>query len=424
MPMQDVPDNHTNRQTSLEPVFVNVASNYAGLHRNVRDFLQTLHIYQNENQVNTDEAEQTIRVSFESFLKQSDFHMAMYDFGSMIDYANQVGRSDGTKPWYHQFTNMVCFLSLVAEEKITFEMLEPYGGLETAIRSILHHDTFEDIPISKPNFLQNRYHHIQYLYDAGEINQDKKNQEYSNAKYFWNNLMILTKKDIVFDESGQPIKKENGKYKTDDIYERDEDYSHNLIESKQANPVAFLIKIFDMSHNGGTAIGAPKFVAQKRENYFNHQENMFGKREGITAEAIKKWPEFAQAIKAADNHMGAILYTNFGYIKYVDQLDPTRYRDGQKIRKLGISDYLSEGKMLDLPPAFDPLHLCIGRIASNRMYVNDAENREKMHVRSHRYLEESVYPLLQEYDLSNYCVYPLDALENDACPTSSPSPRN
>ncbi len=392
---------------AITPSFSNVtgtADDYSlKIKTNIRLLLQGIEDgYPTKASINTDEAEAGIKKKFEEFLIGCEFHMAQKDFEATL--AESKNRNDGSIGWYHQLSHIRQFLHLVKNGDISLEQLEEYGGLETAIRTALRHDSIEDFGISFIQFEQKKQQEIKAT--AQELEKQYPNfkkgdwiqKEQKNLQILISNLKLMTKKMATFDETGKPKSHDDGRMDKISLFKNTRAYTHNMIESENASPIVWVLKIFDGSHNLSSMIGAPKFTAPRRLKYANEREDMYGPRLGFTKQAMDKWPTFKNAIQKADHYMGAVLYTNIGYLEYVDQdkaypNDDIKHNDGEHVYPLGIGRYLKRATSIDKPCGLSPLHNLLDIIKDQALNHEDKTTR----MRANLFWQASLKPVLEKF---------------------------
>lgn len=382
---------------------------YLQIIANIRLLMKSLSVYKTEEQVNTSEAEQDVKNKFNMFLIGCGFHMAETDFGELLDELSNKSRDDGTIPWYHQLTPILMFLSLIVEGKIKLEDLEKYGGLETAIRTHLRHDSIEDFGRSFEKFRDTSLKKVKKKSERlsneqpNIFNSERKKIEELRTELLVTNLRLMTKKIAILDKFGKPQYHEDGRMVKRSLFRNISDYIHNMLESPHANPVVWIFKIGDGIHNLFSMLGAEKFTPARRLRYANDRENMYGGRDATSDEAMKKWPKFAPAIKAFDAMLGVVLYTNFKYLEYVDiAYDDGRFKEGDTLRKVGIGRYLEGGALnFKIPRAFNPMHMLFDRIKK----IAEQDPDPEIKWRASAFLTESLYPALIPFKEYFPCIF-------------------
>lgn len=371
---------------------------------NIGLLIQRLSKYYTKASVNTPEAEADIQKKFREFLIGCEFRISQYDFDDLLEESKQKPRDDGTAGWHHQLSQILMFLSKVEDGTIPLENLGQYGGLETAIRTILRHDSIEDFGTNFKTFKSFQKQRIQKDRDSltPYNNSDEAHKvlqrQGENLNQLMNNLRLLTKKVAILDKEGKPQYYADGRMKKKSLFKTTMAYIQNMLHKKSANPVAWMIKTFDGTHNLSTMLGALKFTAVRRLKYCNEREDMYGGRNSLPEKAAKKWSKFSDVIRQSDNLMGAVLYINFGFLEYVDQKDAypddnTKHKKGDPIYESGVGKYIDGALSFNIPRAFNPLHILLDDIK------NIAENSpdELKRKRAQLFLEKSIKPALAEH---------------------------
>lgn len=377
---------------------------------NISILQNSLNKYHTKKGVNTPIANQDIQDKFDAFLKACNFNMTHEDFKDLL--MESTPRDDGSEGWHHQLSQVLMFLSLVQDKTISLKMLEEYGGLETAIRTALRHDSIEDTGTSFEKFKFIQIGRIKLLPADIQI------KEYQNLEILMKNLKLMTKKIAILDDEGNPTFYPDGRMIKRDLFRSTSDYIHNMLDSEDASPVVWILKTFDGTHNLGNMIGAPKFTASRRLKYANEREDMYGGRDGLPELAMHKWDGFSAAIKKADSFMGAILYANFNYLEYVDQPQSykraKKFKDGDTIRVSGIGKYLSDVLIFNLPRGLNPLHTMLDTIIEVGFFNKSKIIRD----RTTLFLKECVKPALKSH-ASHFPAFFLRDNDNNK-PTPAP----
>lgn len=371
------------------------------IRKNIKLLMSSLEQYDTRKAVNNPVAEKDIKQKFHDFLTSCGFYMAALDLDDLIDEISNKPRDDGSIAWYHQLSQVLTFLSLVQDSTISLQSLEKYGGLETAIRTGLRHDSIEDFGTDFKQFEEYQRQKIKITFDRikekniGILDDTWHAKEEQNLKIFMQNLELITKKVAVLDENGKPQFHDDGRMIKKDLFPSTRDYTHNLVGSEKASPIVMIFKILDGSHNLSTMVGAPKFSAPRRLKYSNEREDMFGARQGLPEIAMRKWPKFKSALKKADDLMGAVLYTNFGYLEYVDQEaaypdDKEKHRDGRIIYQSGVGRYLPKALSIKIPRAFNMFHTLLDTIQD----LTHEHESDLMKTRTSLFWEKSLKPAL------------------------------
>jgi|GEM_PF-3229976 len=371
---------------------------------NIGLLIDGLKKYETKASVNTPDAEIDIQKKFREFLIGCEFHMALSDFDDLLNESEKKPRDDGTTAWHHQLSQTLMFLSLVKDKTITLDMLEEYGGLETAVRTCLRHDSIEDFGKSFEQFENEQKQKIEEKYTSlfkrgiKDIDQRWLETEYKNLSILMSNLKLMTKKIAVLDDQGNPQYRPDGRLIKKDLFSDIKAYIHNMLDNKDASPVVWILKTFDGTHNLSTMLGAPKFTSPRRLKYCNEREDMYGGRDSLPERAMDKWSSFRAAIRRADHIMGSVLYGNFGYLNYVDQKnaypdDETKHRDGKPIYISGIVKYLSGALSFDIPRGLNPLHTFLDTIKDISVHHEAPLTQQ----RAELFWNQSITPALKEH---------------------------
>lgn len=371
---------------------------------NIELLLKGIEIYPTKASINTPKAEADIKNKFEEFLTGCEFHMAHIDFEKTLQESKD--RDDGSIGWYHQLSQVRQFLYLVKNKVISLQDLEEYGGLETAIRTALRHDSIEDFGTSFEDFEKEEAESTKIclldLKKKGYDNIDEEKwikKEDQNLEILMQNMRLITKKISILDPNEEPQYNEDGSRIKKDLFPNTRAYIHNMVDSENASPVVWILKVFDGTHNLSSMIDAPKFTAPRRLKYANEREDMYGARQGLPEQAMEKWPEFSDAIRKADDFMGSVLYLNFGYLEYVDQesaypnADSGKHRDGDKIPLSGIGKFLKEAISIDTPCGLSPLHNLLDAIKEK----SQKNGNVKTKMRATLFWNQSIKPVLEPY---------------------------
>ena len=279
-------------------------------------------------------------------------------------------RDDKTISWYHELTPILYFLDLVRQGDIKLCDLEEYGGLGTAIRTHLRHDSVEDSGISFDQLHTSMLIGIQRLEDTSVPNFDASLIT-QKTDIVVDNIRLMTRKVAILDNDGKPVY-ENGKLKKRNLFNSTASYIENMISAETANPVVYALKLGDGIHNL-RFIGSEKFTAERRHKYCMEREDMYGARRGFTDLAQHKWPEFAPAIAKLDSLMGALLYTNIGYLEYVDFHYPDKHKKGDRMIPIGLGRYLDKALSFNVPRAFSIFHTNLDRTIAEAKTNLDTE---------------------------------------------------
>ncbi len=373
---------------------------------NIEILRAALDEYDTKKSVNTPEAEADIKDKFSQFLIGCEFYMAKMDFDELLEESAAKPRDDGSIGWYHQMAPVLIFLSMIKDKTISLESLEQYGGLETALRTALRHDSIEDFgkdfdqfeKEQKQNILK-KFTELQALGLPG-FDDGRLQKEYDNLDILMQNLRLMTKKVAILDADGNPQYRPDGRMIRKDLFPNTRAYIHNMVNSVYASPVVWIIKVCDGIHNLSSMIGAPKFTAPRRLQYANQREDMYGSRQGLPEIAMQKWPEFAEGIKRVDHLMGSVLYTNFGYLEYVDQEkaypdNSDKHKEGDEVHTLGIGKYLSGTLKVDVPRGLNPFYNLLDTIQAQTSGEEDINIR----VKTIKFWEHSIKPALRPYAL-------------------------
>lgn len=376
----------------------------AKLLTNISLLLENLMQYDTRTSANTPEAEADIQNKFRQFLIGCEFYMAIEDFDDLLEESDLKPRDDGTTAWHHQFSQILIFLDKIKRGKITLVQLDQHGGVETCIRTIMRHDSLEDFGHHPTKFKSLQEAKIERTFDKlvsrGLFfsHSHWRTREYQRLEILMNNLNSISKKIVVLGEDGEPILDEaTGKYKRENLFPTDIAYIANMLDAPTASPIVFDLKTNDGSHNLGTMLMAPKFDAMKRKDYANKREDIYGGRNAFPERAQHQWPNFAPALKESDDLMGAVLFTNLGYLAMVDQTDAypnkPKYRDGDEIYPSGLFKYLPGALSYSGPRAFSPLHNLIDDI---QLIAHDNSHPVRAK-RARLFLQHSIKPALSTY---------------------------
>lgn len=350
-------------------------------------------------EVRTPEGDQKVRKLFNDFLSECHFHGAAADFKRLlkIKSGKDEKREDGTYSWQHELIPILYLLKMSTLPKsqggFNLKDLDKYGGLEVFIRGHLHHDTVED-----KGFLfrlkMNIFGQLERMMVDDTITYLRNKKlpfdiafEQQQAQLAVQGVNLMTKKIFKIDADGQPVVREDGKFEKISRFKRTADYIYNMLVADTANPITYMLKLGDRSHNL-IFFGSKKFTADKRKEYCNDCEDMYGGRDGFTDEAMAKWPEFGSAINSLDNVMGAMLYMNFNYLKYVDLAYPNKYQEGDNYLPSGFRRYLHDALRLDIPPAFSVIHI----------NLHEMQKEAKRNPRAAAFLENTAYHALRGYE--------------------------
>lgn len=360
----------------------------------INQFLSFVERYPTEISINNHGAEEAIRAVFEALLQKCDFRMALEDFHKLLEDTSGELRADDTISWYHQLFPIISMLALILEGAIDLDYIEEFGGLETAIRTHLNHDTLEDTGVTREQFAQRLVDEIE---NYPEFSSQRQARERHNAEIVLNNVILMTKKAAVLGPDGHVLR-DSQTYKIirSPLFPNDRAYMHNMLTSIHASPIVWYFKLGDGTHNLWSLLGASGFDAQRRLKYCDQREDMFGARSGFTDRAAKKWTEMGEAIRRMDYLMGAVLYLNFGYLEFVDLAyseERSKFNEGEEIYPLGFDRYLDVAMHWRLPRAFHPVHCWLDRVHYILHYHHDPDICR----RTAAFLKFGVYPVLEPY---------------------------
>ncbi len=374
---------------------------------NIELFLQSLSHFKTEDEINTPEAESYIKEKFEYFLLGCGFHMAESDFAELLEEVAGKPREDGTVGWYHQLSPVIKIFSLIHDKTLTLDMFEKYGGLETAVRTALRHDSLEDFGKSFEQFkreqkekIDKRCKDLAYR-QPGIFDEARRAKEHQNLNLLMQNLRLITKKTAVLGPDGKPQHPEGGGMVKQwcEGLRNDRDYMLRMLQDPCANPVVWLIKLCDGTNNLASMLGAKKFTADRRKEYANQRLDMLGALEDMNARAKEKWPDFAAAIDKFDNDIGMVLYINFGFLRFVDLTDH-EFKEGDQVTPTGLPRYAGGALSLNVPRAFHSTHTLIDRvqkIQNGNMKITSDHPKADIQRRTGVFLENCIKPSLESH---------------------------
>jgi len=320
------------------------------------------HLTQHSDDIDSMEPE--FRQLFCNFLKSMHMPLAVANFEALLKEKSgaKFKRNDGTVNWYHEFLPILEMLELARRGRknggFDLKDLETYGGLEVLISSHLRHDSQEDF------FKTDKEMNSHEMDLVDEIQAQA--QKFDPVDAIGKTLNILINIDLM---SQKKIRQPDGSL----IKENVKDYGYRIAHSERANPIAFMGKQGDINHNFATLLGAPKFTAERRAKRCNEREDMYGARYGFADIAVRRWPEFANAINSLDSMMGFMLYPHFRYLESVD-----RYYKDESDYPVGIERYLRRVTSVRLPEAVNPAHIFLKRMMKSVDPVQDPEKYARL----------------------------------------------
>lgn len=372
---------------------------------NINLFLDSIEHYKTEEQINTPEAEEDLKNKFRAFLIDCRFYSALQDFEDLVRFKSgkNAKRSDGTVNWYHEFIPIVNDLALIRAGKknggMDIEDLEAEGGLPVLISTKLNHDMIEDTPITKKKFLTRRRAIVNKTASAlsvsmpGYYTEERKHKDLLDARLTGRNVWLVSKKTVNVDQNGEPIVLASGKYSFRDLFTNTKEFFTNLLNDRKANPIAFSTKLGDVSINLATLTNSKKHDTAKKKTFCNIYEDSCGPRQGLSADAIKKWPTYKNMIDFWDNTMGSVMYLEFSWLEYVEYAYPgevNKYQKGDpvsRIYKSGMGRYLDKSLSIPVPRFASALHTALDR----KRKIAETDPQAKV------WLERSIYPALADH---------------------------
>lgn len=329
---------------------------------------------------NLDEVEPQIRLAFQDFLKKMDYPLALKNFDALLKEksGDKFKRDDGSVNWYHEFIPILIKMAIIRKGKkegTAFEDVESYGGLEAWIAAHLRHDSVEDHTKMRKFSSEQRAMPGQIKAKNAAYDMDAAHAQVRTTL----NITNLMTQNVTTMPDGTQIKEHVVKY------------THRMVASPKATPLAFISKQGDGVHNSATLFGAPKFEPPpKRLKRCNDQEDMYGPRYGFPDRAMMKWPEFANGIGILDAMMGTLLYPHFRYLQNVD----LHYKTPDQYPIWGIARYLKKALSVEFPDdKFNPIHIGFKRMMASVDPIKDPDKYERLM----QFKQNCLKPVLVEY---------------------------
>lgn len=326
--------------------------------------------------------------AFKKFLKDAKLYLADWSLDVLLA-EEKVGkyafRKDGVTPnWYHEFREVLMFLSLVRSETIAVEELEDWGGLDGMITGLLRHDSLEDFGKSKEEILDALHSHVEDLLTTENVDHlthlDLQHKSVLAVKIV---DRMSRKTSVLID--GKPVMK-NGSFIKKDRYEGD---LNLYFERLRNNPLAGLGKYLDSIEGMSTRLGVGAFDPLKDLLYANERRYFFG---GVATDRalIGRFPAFKEAIKSADFMLGITLVTMETINHY--NMNPTAKTDSASA--MDIERYMPRGlnAFRFIPHAFRPDCVMIERLHSVAQ-----KNEARGDLRLKQLLENAILPALTPY---------------------------
>ena len=342
----------------------------------IDQLMQSLSRYQSVRDIISYHAQEHIEECFETFLKACGFEKALSNFQTLTVEAGGKERSSGMPSWYHQFVPILTALSFVRDKTMPLELLQDSGGLESFIRTYIHHDRIEDIPVNRQRFGKDLYRTPN---PPSELSQDEEQIEALKAVSIYLNVMLLSKKRVAF-KDGEPQYNPDGTLKKIKLFKDNREYMRNMLDHPHAIPSVWVSKLLDGCENQAF-LDVPKFTPEKRLEKCLELNDMFRSPGGFSDDAMSKWPEFSDVIDRIDSLMGGLILLNLRELAYVDGIDvpfavPT------------IEPYLDDIISIQVPRAFHLFYQWLDTKYEKSLHHEDPVIRN----RTKDFLKQDVYP--------------------------------
>lgn len=357
-----------------------------------------------------DDVEAEAKRAYRSFLRDMGYPQAAKNFDALLHEKSgaKFRRDDGTINWLHEFIpiTMMIMMARIGREAGGFDLeaLDIHGGLESWIISHERHDSVEDATTQKKliNEMERMNREILLLDPSLEAHvlDSQTRQSLLNIDFMTQKIVKLNPIDedyhgmrfyaqkhdgemISVDPDGKIYERPDGDYAKEDVVI----YTGRMVYDPESNPGVVLGKMLDTTHNFSTMF-SPKFTPAKRLKRCNEREDMWGSRNGFPEAAQKRWPEFAEAIKTMDAHLGWSLYHHFGLLQNVDRFHKNPY-----MFPVGITKYQDNMFRLKMPRLLDVRQ----DLVKNTMKFVDPETDPLKYARLCKYMERRFIPALGEH---------------------------
>lgn len=299
------------------------------------------------------------KAAFRKFLTDMDMPLAVWNFDELLEEKKGEFefRADGKTPnWYHEFRECLIFMSYVRSGLIREKDLEPYGGLQVAMATILRHDSWEDLGKGRMAIYTPMEKRLHEMEAAGLISEKELFALRQKAVQITDNVDLLTRKAPRRDENGNFVRKPSGKLVKDDRFgEQLNLYYDQIIK----NPITLIAKFIDGIEGMSTRIGVGSFDLTANVGYTAERRMLYGTR-ALDKEGTYKFPFLHKAIRSADSALGVLLVT----METVNHYDPAGKQHPRHAKPINIEKYIKDADagLSHLPPAFHPVCIAVERL--------------------------------------------------------------
>lgn len=244
-----------------------------------------------------------ILYNFETFLLKQKLYNTLHSLEILKEEKgeNDPYRANGKTPnIYHEIRNCFHALGMIKNGFINMDSYEKHGGLDTDLSGRLLHDSIEDKGKTKIQIYASIEGMLHRKFTSGKIDEKTEFIHRNKVSLAVDNIDRMTRKDSVIDSETGRLTYENGKPIKQERFNGNKFiYFYRLLET----PLAILGKYADRTDNNGTRFGIEKFTLQSNINYAEETRGIYG-RFDFDERAIKTFPFFKKAIKAADAMLG------------------------------------------------------------------------------------------------------------------------
>lgn len=350
--------------------------------------MTAIHFSSTAESIKPENAEKT-RAAFLTFLENCHLHLSVKSLDVLLTEEKKgeyAFRKDGVTPnWYHEFREILMFLSLVRSGVLPLNEVEDWGGIDGTIAGLLRHDSLEDFGKTEDEISTALHEHIEDLYASHQIDLGTHQNLNHNICKAIDIIDRMSRKTSILDDNGRPLTQQ-GKFIRKDRFGGD---LNIYFQRLHQNPLAGIAKYMDSIEGMSTRVGVDAFDTLKDFLYAAERRHFFG---GIATDRalIGNFPAFKEAVKSADFMLGItlVIMETLNYYKMHETAHP------ESAFPMDIERYMPRGleAFRFIPPAFRPDCIMIERLR------DAAATKEKEgDMRLTQLLENAILPALTPY---------------------------